>query len=271
MKTIRKTYIKAIIPQLLFMLLFPMAIVAQVTNIPDPNFEQVLIDLGIDSDGIINGQVLTSDVETVVDLDISNSGAAITDLTGIADFAALQNLNVSFFMGSSLSFAGNENLKELIFDHNNHLLFMDITNNSNLEIIRSNYSMLNVLDLSNKPYLAEVVLGEPAPSGNHGIGFLDLGQSPLLTKLQLINLEFLSIVDLRSGGNGLLTNVWVECNFEGGFDCDPIPCVMVDDLGAAQNNEFPYTAWNAHVNYSADCALGLPEKVRPILVLEQNL
>lgn len=31
----------------------------QTTAIPDQNFEQALIDLGIDSDATINGQVLT--------------------------------------------------------------------------------------------------------------------------------------------------------------------------------------------------------------------
>jgi len=36
---------------------------AQITLIPDPKFEQFLIDEGIDSDSVINGQVLTSDIE----------------------------------------------------------------------------------------------------------------------------------------------------------------------------------------------------------------
>lgn len=41
---------------------------AQITEIPDQYFEQALIDKGIDSDGIINGQVLTSDINTVTEL-----------------------------------------------------------------------------------------------------------------------------------------------------------------------------------------------------------
>jgi hypothetical protein len=63
---------------------------AQYTQIPDPNFEQALIDLGIDSDGVINGQVLTSDVEDVLFLDVHNR--SISDLTGIQDFISLENL-----------------------------------------------------------------------------------------------------------------------------------------------------------------------------------
>ena len=40
--------------------------------IPDPNFEQALIDLGIDSDKKINHQIFRSDAETVYDLDVSD-------------------------------------------------------------------------------------------------------------------------------------------------------------------------------------------------------
>jgi hypothetical protein len=41
---------------------------AQTVSIPDPYFEQALIARNIDSDGIINGQVLASDVENVIEL-----------------------------------------------------------------------------------------------------------------------------------------------------------------------------------------------------------
>src|SRR5690554_3111579 len=59
---------------LAFFFLAPLVLFAQYTLIPDPNFEQALIDLGIDSGGVVNGQVLTSDIETVVALDISHRG-----------------------------------------------------------------------------------------------------------------------------------------------------------------------------------------------------
>ena len=49
---------------------------AQTTNIPDANFEQALIDLGIDTDGL-NGQVLTSDINTLTDLYIIDKNILI--------------------------------------------------------------------------------------------------------------------------------------------------------------------------------------------------
>jgi hypothetical protein len=54
---------------LFFLLLFPFVGFAQYTAIPDPNFEKALIDLNIDS-GVIDGQVLTSDIITIRSLEI---------------------------------------------------------------------------------------------------------------------------------------------------------------------------------------------------------
>ena len=228
---------------------------AQVTNIPDPNFEQALIDLGIDSDGIVNGQVLTSDIETVMSLNVENKG--IQDLTGLEDFVALENLNVSFNMMTSLSLTNNVNLKELIFNTSFNLVNIDVSNNINLETLRSSYSLLTQLDLTNNPNLLELVLGEPSPAANHLIEFLDLRHNGMLLKLQLINLEYLQTADLRSGNNTILTDVFVECTVDGGFDCEPYPCFMVDDVVAAQNNQFPYSEWNVMAIYSEDCTAGL--------------
>lgn len=56
---------------LLIFITFSLKVKAQeITTIPDPGFEQVLIDKGIDSDGEINGQVLTSDIENLTELEI---------------------------------------------------------------------------------------------------------------------------------------------------------------------------------------------------------
>ncbi len=54
---------------------------AQNTIIPDPIFEQALINQNIDLDNIVNGQVLTSDINGITDLNIS--GLGINNLTGI--------------------------------------------------------------------------------------------------------------------------------------------------------------------------------------------
>lgn len=63
---------------------------AQVTLIPDQQFEQRLINLNIDSDGIINGQILTTDAHSVTDLFLS--GSSINNLKGLEDFVNLETI-----------------------------------------------------------------------------------------------------------------------------------------------------------------------------------
>ncbi len=57
---------------------------AQQTLIPDPNFEQALIDLG--HDDVLDGQVRTANISGVNRLNVN--GKNITSLTGIQDFSA---------------------------------------------------------------------------------------------------------------------------------------------------------------------------------------
>src|SRR5690554_1950942 len=136
---------------LAFFFLAPLVLFAQYTLIPDPNFEQALIDLGIDSDGVVNGQVLTSDIETVVALDVRFKN--INDLTGIEDFAALEELNITWTRVRNVDLTNNSRLKVLIFDRCDKLLSLNISNNPDLVIIRSSGSLLAELDVSNCPKL----------------------------------------------------------------------------------------------------------------------
>lgn len=52
----------------------PFITTAQVTLVPDPVFEQLLINLNIDSDGIVNGQMLTSDAQNITQLNLYTGG-----------------------------------------------------------------------------------------------------------------------------------------------------------------------------------------------------
>ena len=80
------------------------------TNIVDSNFEQALIDQGIDSEGTLDGCVLNSDIESIQDLDLS--GSQISDLRGIEGFKALVNLIVNDnTLPATTNLASNLNLK----------------------------------------------------------------------------------------------------------------------------------------------------------------
>lgn len=91
------------------------------TLIPDPFFEQALIDLGLDS-GAIDGQVLTSNIEHVLSLDVSDK--LIESLEGIKDFALLKELECSGNYLSRLDLSGMANL-EFLNCNSNYFLTND--------------------------------------------------------------------------------------------------------------------------------------------------
>lgn len=125
---------------------------AQTTAIPDPNFEQALIDLGIDNDGTVNGQVLTADIASITVLNISEH--YLEDLTGIEDFSELKVLDISHtgFSGGPFPYLLNlshvHSLEELYMnsDLDNFTVevnYLDLSNNQNLKKIeiRDNLSI----------------------------------------------------------------------------------------------------------------------------------
>ena len=62
-------------------------------RIPDASFEKLLIAKGIDTDGVVNKQMLKSDAEVVKELNLENlEYGAISDLSGIEGFTNLKRL-----------------------------------------------------------------------------------------------------------------------------------------------------------------------------------
>ena len=117
---------------------------AQITIIPDYRFERALIDLGIDSDQTINGQILTNDALLVTTLNLSPNtipnypypadnfyDGLIQDLTGIEAFVNIEHLVVNTTMIDHL------NLNNLI-----QLKYLDCVDN-----------MLTSINVSNNPLL----------------------------------------------------------------------------------------------------------------------
>ena len=142
--------------------------IAQTTAIPDENFEQALIDLGIDSDNTVNGQVLTADIENIIELELSNDNNSatfiqeITDFTGIEDFTALEVLSlidvqVNLSEDQADVFNSNSNLREFraldsSFDTYPFIIIqhLDFNNLNNLEYISLyNSFQINSINLNN--------------------------------------------------------------------------------------------------------------------------
>ena len=110
---------------------------AQTTAIPDPNFEQALINQGIDKDFTVNGQVANKDIENIEELDVSFND--IYDITGIEGFT---------------------NLKKLIIN-DNYIEAIDLTQNYELEYLDCAENLISILDLSNNSKLISVFVHGP--------------------------------------------------------------------------------------------------------------
>ncbi|MFP2996747.1 hypothetical protein ABN763_12590, partial [Spongiivirga sp. MCCC 1A20706] len=169
---------------------------AQYTQIPDANFEQALINLGIDSEGTLEGQVLTADISGVTSLDISGQG--IVGLLGLEDFSALENLIVTDNDIVDLNLSFNQNLitvEGFQLDDIQTLVLGSLPNLTSLRIVGSTNgqtnSSLSSVDVSNLPALEVLQLR------NHSFTSIDISQNTNLTSLQL-NDNNLSTLDVSS-------------------------------------------------------------------------
>ena len=252
---------------------------AQITNIPDPGFEEALIFLGIDSDGLVNGQVLTSDVSSITSLSMHGSALPqqieITDITGIEDFLALEHLSIWEEDISVIDLSGNVNLIKLDLSAIG-LDVMNIENNINLfdiTIVESITSTgtFSSIDLSNKPDLDRIFFSRML------FDELDMSTNLNLRSVSITNNNALLYVNLKNGNNA--NNMIVEITSTN----ENIECIEVDDPQAVINGDPPYQWWDIDPSFmlSEDCQLGVngidvslvyvfPNPVTAILNIELN-
>ena len=122
-----------------------LSLFAQFTYVPDANFEQRLINLGLDD--LLDGQILTSNINVVSSLIASSS--SISDLTGIEDFTALTLLSCG----------------------HNPLTNLDVSNNTLLTTLWCYECQLTCLNIAN--------------GHNTNIDWLSLGGNPNLTCIEV--------------------------------------------------------------------------------------
>ncbi|MFH6991933.1 T9SS type A sorting domain-containing protein [Flavobacterium sp. FlaQc-48] len=178
----------------------------QYTLIPDINFEKRLISLGIDS-GAVDGKVLTSKIATVNYLYIPDAKEKITDLTGIADFTALETfycfgqaltnidlstnlklkyLNVSSNNLSTLDLSANTALEEIVC-YSNKFTALDFSNNKALKNINASSNQLTTINVSKNTLLNTLVLY------TNKIANIDLSNNIALTDVSINNNKLTAI------------------------------------------------------------------------------
>ena len=261
--------LKRYFPLVIFLYLFVLGnIYAQNTAIPDANFEQALIDLGIDKDGTINGSVATADISGVTELDIRVKN--ISDLTGIEDFASLTKFifvsnpitSLDISQNTVLTYLACENNDQLtslnlntalitLYCDNNQIQSLNVNQNPVLETLNCSYNPLSSLDVSQNPILETLdcranqlttldvskntALEVLRCSGNQIIS-LDIGQNPALTRLgcggnKITNLDLsknTALTSLSCSGNPF-TSLDLSKNINlGELDCNESQLTSLD-------------------------------------------
>lgn len=105
-------------------------------NIPDTIFETELIQQGIDSDGVINQQMLKEDAKKVHTLILEPNAInnSISDLTGIEGFTNLKKLIATQHTIEDIDLSYNTKLDTLYLG-GNYITTIDLTHNTDLILV----------------------------------------------------------------------------------------------------------------------------------------
>ncbi len=181
--------------KILFFLLLSVNILhAQYTLIPDTNFEQALINQGIDTENILDGKVLTTDINSIEVLNINHQ--SINSLGGIEDFTMLKEL---YCIGNGLE-------------------TIDMSSNLLLEILEAseNYSISSI-NITQNTMLHTFILSCPG-MGFDGLTSIDFSNNTSLkiidvaVALENIDVSNNLLLETLSCSNNQLTSLDVSNN-----------------------------------------------------------
>jgi hypothetical protein len=149
---------------------------AQIVNIPDANFKTRLLaasssqeiakdalgqNIAIDTNQ--NGEIEVLEAQLIYELKVWSSPVTTTndivDLTGIAAFTNLTDLNCGGNQISSLDLSGNTNLVNLLCQ-NNQMNSLTLTGLNNLEKIAAGFNNFTSVDLTMLPALKYAFFGQ---------------------------------------------------------------------------------------------------------------
>jgi hypothetical protein len=224
---------------LLLLLGFTLVGFSQTTEIPDPNFEQALIDEGYDT-APINGSVPTANISGVNSLFVGDYD--ISSLIGIEDFTALTYLSCRSNQLTSLDVSNNTALITL-YCYSNQLTSLDVSNNTALNYLSCSNNQLTSLDVSNNTALNYL------NCRSNQLTSLDVSNNSALIELRCYNNQLTSL-DVRNGNN---TN-FTDYNSTNNPD---LTCIFVDDAAYSNTNWTNIDPASTFVNNEAECALSI--------------
>ncbi|MEG1020778.1 MAG: T9SS type A sorting domain-containing protein [Myroides sp.] len=210
---------------LTLLIFVPLLTEAQVTLVPDSTFEQLLINLNIDSDGTLNGQILTSDVQNVTQLDLfqGGNGFRIQNMTGIEAFTNLESIEGAYHALNTINLTNLTKLRSVILP-SNWINTIDLSTNTDLEYLSIGNAELEFMQYN-------------------GIGYLDLSNNIKLEYLDVYSLDSLFKINLKNHKANKLKILlgWGASPFVGP-NYNTV-CIEVDDPVAAMNKTYPYNNW----------------------------
>lgn len=245
-------------------------LIGQTTYVPDDNFEQALIDLGLDD--VLDDSVLTENIEDVTELTLIMMD--ISDLTGIEDFTALTSLICAGNDINELDVSSNTALTILNFSANpindidlsaNTLIvdlgffgtgleYIDVSNMPNLKILNCSGNSLTELNVSDCPLLEIVWCG-----GNQ-FTHLDFSNNPELSYLDCSDSNVLVYLSVKNGNNESIMT------FKSTF-CPRLGCIEVDDPAYSEAN---WMDKDPIASFNENCGLGIENKVTPLIEFYPN-
>lgn len=195
------------------------------TNVPDDNFEQALIDLGYDS-GDLDDYVVTDSINKIERLSVSN--LSIRDLTGIEDFSSLRFLEVQNNLLQTINVSSLIQLQELNISSNT-INTLNVLQNANLEVLILENTSISNLNVNQNSLLTTIVVSGPLTS-------LNLSNNALLNSISITS-SSINFLDLRNRNNNSITSINLINN-------PNLSCVFVDDKNYSDTN------WSSFIDVS---------------------
>ena len=154
------------------------------TNFPDNNFRNWLLDANNIKGYGADGQLTAAEIADIQEIDVAVKG--IADLTGIANFTALENLYLEKNSLTSLNITALTQLKELYLN-GNPLTTIDLSKNTALERLSLVDNPLTSLDLSKNTALTSLSIS------NLPLTTFDLTKNTALEIIDIYSQELTSL------------------------------------------------------------------------------
>lgn len=179
------------------------------TTIADSNFEQALIDLGLDNE--LDGRVLNSNIESIMNLIIDNKN--ITNLSGLQGFTSLYTLSANGNAINSINVTTNSKLKFIYLD-NNDLSGINVQGLSMLEKLSLNNNMISSINVNGISTLQQLMI-----NGN-SVSQLNVSTNTELTVLDTRNSDITCITVSDNQLNNIPNGWTVDNTTSYSTDCN---------------------------------------------------